>query len=88
VAGRFLGFVDENERLERRTRPVDGFRKLFSNVYAILGHHRLSEGVPSNIDAILRKPHQGFQRLEAPPVRGLYPSNIPGRLYLRRKRTG
>ena len=56
VSGKFFGFVDENERLERRTRPIDGLRKLLSNICAILRHHWLSEGMPSDVDTIFCEP--------------------------------
>jgi hypothetical protein len=80
VPCKVLGFVDEEEPREGRARAIDGVREPLSNVCRILGHHRLSESVPSNLDALFCDPNEGFHRLEALPIRGLYPSKILGRL--------
>lgn len=51
MPGNFLGFVKENERLEPRTRVIDSLRKPPSNVWVVLEHHWLSEGVTDDVDA-------------------------------------
>ena len=86
VSSELLGFVDEDEPCERRTRAVNGVCELLPNINAILRHHRHSERVPSDVDAIFCDPDQSLQRLEALPISGLYPFEILGGLQTRRKR--
>lgn len=60
ISSEVLGFVDENEPCECRTRAMNGTRELFSNIHRILRHHGDSEGVASVVDAVFREPHKGF----------------------------
>jgi len=60
VASNIPGLVGENESSERRARVMSDVCKLLPNIRAILGHHRYSESVPSDVDTIFCEPHESF----------------------------
>ena len=60
VPRRVLGFVDEDEPCQRRTRVMNSVRELPPDISTVLGHHRYSERVPSDVYAVFREPRKCF----------------------------